>query len=736
MSLSMESSIGDAEGFQGAFALMDVRGFGKIGLEAIFDFVSACPNPPSIEDVTRLYNEFDEDGSGDIDSGEFVGFCDELERVTGYSAKELVTFFEKKQYEHLFSLVDDDGGGTISSMELKTLVEALHSMLDLKKTASDVRLIMKEYDKEELDFEDFFSVMKKLMGHKSILLVVRAFEQAQRQRKATMSSAMRVFEAPQNTEPIAVRPHARSMYHAPQPCNSCKSKDKELELLRKQVAELEAQVAAQSARAVPESRPVESIEPRMRLAMRSVDLAIGLQSQFPPVKPCALHHQSNTRFLALVNASASIDPSEMQAYAKRLADLADTTHKAQRQIAAVLDGPCGAIHRALDERAEFLSALGQRKDGREQAAMALAVGASQKAQVHLGAEAVAWTVEAAVEARKALANWAAALVPFSTNQRKFMRFVVEAEAATQQLLDLAVLVQWYGSEEPSELEVVMDRLNTGAPAEVTEEQHARFTIELASDRRTTSVAQRGTLIGALKETTYALQGLSQSLSSTTKRDRGCGTAPLESILPAEPIPAIMPRPRHAPQAIPEHGMLSRPPRVRDVYTVKDTRSPVVDKMLQRYLASGVRVPENFTRYYTTDVRDATRHLFVFGSRKIEIFVVEGALAVKVGGGYMYFEEFCELYTDMEVSRLNRNVCRSTSPNNLAREASASSPSLRSASLRSQQAAPLPPQASATTAPRALFSSRRGGSVESQLHLDAASPPRNTRTGSPSPQRTL
>jgi Ca2+-binding EF-hand superfamily protein/cell division septum initiation protein DivIVA len=724
----MESSIGDVEGFQGAFALLDMRGFGKIGLEAIFDFVSACPNAPSIEEVTRMYNEFDEDGSGDIDSGEFVGFCDELEKVTGYSAKQMIGFFEKKQYEHLFSLVDNDGGGTISIGELKTLVEALHAMLDLKKTASDVRLIVKEYEKDELDFEDFYNVMKKLMGHKSILLVVRAFEEAQRRSKEVMSTALLRFErgTDKKEEPFVKR--APTMAKTVAICQTCKSKDAEMEFLRKRVSELEAAAAAAASAAASahHAKPsVDNIEPRVRLAQRSLDMAISVQATFPAAKVAAQHYTRSTRLLQALETGARLDVSDMASHAKRLADLADDTHKAQRQVPPALEAACSAINQLLQEQRSFLDYFKSGGNGeglRDKAAQGLAAAASLKMTVASLAETVAWTVEAAAEARTALATWGFALIPTSSNPRKFLRATNELELVTQQLLDVSGVVQWHGTDHPSELEILMDELNTGtgdAESRLTADDFERLEGYIQQDYARTSVEARTRLCASLKDTTYAVQSLSAALPSATKRERGVGTAPLEAILPAEPLKRIVPQPRHAPQSTPEHGAMSRPPRARDIFVIKDTRAPVVDAMLARYLASGVRVPDNFARVYTQDLKDALRHLFTFGTRRIEMFVVEDALSVKVGGGYLYFDEFCELYTDIEVKRVNRTVSRSPMP-----IGSASASPSRSASARE----PSLSVASATVAPPRFSGARRGPAVYDPC--SPSSPGRSSRNVSP------
>uniref|UniRef100_A0A7S1QIE6 EF-hand domain-containing protein n=1 Tax=Neobodo designis TaxID=312471 RepID=A0A7S1QIE6_NEODS len=727
-----ESSMGDAEGFQGAFALLDVRGFGKIGLEAIFDFVSACPSPPSIEEVTRMYNEFDEDGSGDIDSGEFVGFIDELEKVTGYCAKEMIAFFERKQYEALFNLVDDDGGGTISCQELRVLVDALHAMLDLRLSSGDVRNLMKEYDSDELNFEAFYTLMKKITGHKSILLVVRAFKEAQRRSKEKLSSAIQRFESQgkdAKNSPAPQKPPPRVRQTSVQ-CPMCKEKDAELAFLRRRVAELEAEASAAAAASQNKPKTVENVEPRVRLGLRSIEMAVSAQSALPQVKVPALNSTESLRFVGVMDDTAHVDPSSMAANASRLADLADTTHKAQRQVAPVLDGPCDAAALLVKEKQALLQrvAAGEAIDAAG-ANEALSTIANFKMQVSVMAESLHWTVEAAAEARTALTSWAAALVPFCSRVRKYAGSIRDAEEITQRLLETSTMVLWYGAEVPSEIEIALERVADGGDLGFSEDDLERLREDLDGDAKRFSKEERTALLGLMRDTTYGVQTLGQALSSATKRDRGVGTAPLQAILPAEPLQRIMPEPRHAPQGNMTQGSRSRPARGRDVYVIRDTRAPAVDALLMRYLQSGVKVPGNFARLEPKEPRDRDRHFFQFGSRRVEIVMVEEALAVKVGGGFMYFEEFCDMYTELEVTRVNRSIARSPSPNVFAAASAAASPSRSASGVTHAD----PSGALASTAAPVRFSGRRDASVMSAepLRLGSKSPG-TRRAASPLP----
>lgn len=186
-----------SQAFLEAFTLMDTRGHGTITLSDVFAFAEAQDPLPKMDQIRKIYNEFDEDGSGDIDRDEFLGMCRAIEKLTNSSTEEMADKYAKAQYRKLFELVDDGSGGaagdsTISKDELKIFIDSCGNVISA--TSADVAQLLKSYPKGELDFEDFCGLVKRLIRGKSISQVTSAFETAKKALKDVRKSAMMVFE--------------------------------------------------------------------------------------------------------------------------------------------------------------------------------------------------------------------------------------------------------------------------------------------------------------------------------------------------------------------------------------------------------------------------------------------------------------------------------------------------------------------------------------------------------------
>lgn len=111
-------------------------------------------------------------------------------------------------------------------------------------------------------------------------------------------------------------------------------------------------------------------------------------------------------------------------------------------------------------------------------------------------------------------------------------------------------------------------------------------------------------------------------------------------------------------------MQSPEPRVRlRRERPKDVREHI-DRLLQEISAPGnpnrLHFPPNFSRV------DPNTNVFSFGTKRVELQAVDRLITVKVGGGYLSLEEFCERYGSIE----ERKVARARSPSATRREGSA------------------------------------------------------------------
>jgi hypothetical protein len=100
----------------------------------------------------------------------------------------------------------------------------------------------------------------------------------------------------------------------------------------------------------------------------------------------------------------------------------------------------------------------------------------------------------------------------------------------------------------------------------------------------------------------------------------------------------------------------------------------LDRLLQSYLAkSSVMVPANFSRV------EGTENMFHFGSKKIELLPSETFVTVKVGGGYLLFDEFCARYLRLGQYRLYSTHSGTVAGASLGTTVTHADPSLRTPS---------------------------------------------------------
>ena len=683
------ASVDSNSAFNAVFQLLDSRGFGKLNLESIFEFVSAVPLPPALNEVTQLYQQFDDDGSGDIDVDEFPGLCTALETLCQVSAREMLQCYERRQYEHLFEMVDDDGGGSISSQELKVLIESLHGMLNLKHTAADVALLLKEAGTDELDFEAFHDVMQKVMGGRSIVQVVRAFEEAQRRKAMQKQEAMHKLESfvVQNSRPGATKQalldggaqaaqrRARSGT-TKFACINCAKKDAEIANLRETVASLEQKLAAFT----DAKPPTEHNEPRVRNGLHNVSKAAPALKAAPYVVSAAVNIERARRVKLICAGAQETNP---QKAGKTIAALADAAHKAQRQVGPVLTDPSATLRSLHALLVEFHVAIKEDKADVALATRLTVETGALRMKLEANAETLGWVVDAAVEAREQLIDAAVAAAPSSNGASRMMAAALGVEKATQKLADTQAVLLFFSGGELSELELLMQALVDGDYATPTEGALEEIRVWLEADEAMFGKDNVQSLVASLKETVYGVQAMAGSFVASSKRDRGVGTTGSPGDVEFQKKAPPMSKKLEKQEVEPKTGLFSRPPRVRDIGKEVDRRGATVDLMIERYLRSGVQVPPNFARVYTHNLQEMEKrkHMFAFGTRRIDLCVVDNHLAVPTGGGYMYFDEYCSTYTDLETDRMRRELTRSASPQPQGLQASAS-PSSFSRGLRS------------------------------------------------------
>lgn len=140
----------------------------------------------------------------------------------------------------------------------------------------------------------------------------------------------------------------------------------------------------------------------------------------------------------------------------------------------------------------------------------------------------------------------------------------------------------------------------------------------------------------------------------------------------------------------------------------------VDRLLSDFvLAWGNKLPGNFSR------ADPSTNIFYFGTRRIELSAVDQFITVKVGGGYLLLDEFCEKYAAMEIRRLQVSDDR-------AHSVASPSPGNSAAKLR-LDLSPFASSNQQSTTPRVSSRSPRGHAVARESAQRSNQPPLSGRS---------
>eukprot|EP00927_Polykrikos_kofoidii_P064592 TRINITY_DN59967_c0_g1_i1.p1 TRINITY_DN59967_c0_g1~~TRINITY_DN59967_c0_g1_i1.p1 ORF type:complete len:170 (+),score=48.31 TRINITY_DN59967_c0_g1_i1:73-582(+) len=136
---------------KGAFDLFDTDGSGSIDAKELHVAMRTLGFDASKHEIERMIADVDDDGSGEIDFGEF------LQMMT----KKMLNKDPKEEMMKLFKFFDDDETGRITMKNLQRVAR------DLGERATDKELedMMKEADRNgdgEIDENEFSVIMKRL----------------------------------------------------------------------------------------------------------------------------------------------------------------------------------------------------------------------------------------------------------------------------------------------------------------------------------------------------------------------------------------------------------------------------------------------------------------------------------------------------------------------------------------------------------------------------------------------
>jgi Ca2+-binding EF-hand superfamily protein len=134
------------------FKLFDVKKQDFLGADDLDDILRAMGFRPSKEELKEILEEIDEDGSGEIEFGEFCQLC------AKFLVEEPDEETMKAELKEAFRVYDKQGEGFITTGTLREII----GELDPRLTAEDLDGIIEEIDEDgsgTMDFDEFCGMM-------------------------------------------------------------------------------------------------------------------------------------------------------------------------------------------------------------------------------------------------------------------------------------------------------------------------------------------------------------------------------------------------------------------------------------------------------------------------------------------------------------------------------------------------------------------------------------------------
>jgi len=134
------------------FNLFDVKHQDFLSGDDLDEILRVMGFRPSAEELKEILEEIDEDGSGEIEFGEFCQLC------AKFLVEEPNEETMKAELKEAFRVYDKDGAGFITTGQLREIIAELDSRL----TSEDLDGIIEEIDEDgsgTMDFDEFCQMM-------------------------------------------------------------------------------------------------------------------------------------------------------------------------------------------------------------------------------------------------------------------------------------------------------------------------------------------------------------------------------------------------------------------------------------------------------------------------------------------------------------------------------------------------------------------------------------------------
>jgi len=135
------------------FNLFDVKKQDFLSGDDLDEILRVMGFRPSAEELKEILEEIDEDGSGEIEFGEFCQLC------AKFLVEEPNEETMKTELKEAFRVYDKDGAGFITTGQLRCEIIA---ELDSRLTSEDLDGIIEEIDEDgsgTMDFDEFCAMM-------------------------------------------------------------------------------------------------------------------------------------------------------------------------------------------------------------------------------------------------------------------------------------------------------------------------------------------------------------------------------------------------------------------------------------------------------------------------------------------------------------------------------------------------------------------------------------------------
>lgn len=682
------------------FTLLDSRSLAVLNLDNVMEFLEPIPNAPDPSIINKLFDSVDKEQSGNIDRDAFKTLLQELDRAKVLSFGNLLQCFREFAYRKMFEIADKDGGGTIDKQELRMVMDCIGAtQSEIAKVSSDMP--------NELSLDEFSTIIAPFSRGKSLSVIIETGNRMQKQASAAKSAmklfqgaanratgkdlrgqalpeASGADGKPRSLADVAVAAQSvgASENVPKRMCFGCAELDATISTLTAQIESLKVDLSKSeyaqdnarsgsadsggedsrgaSAEATGET-PAEVIDDLLRgdlykgmRAFENIPAAV-FYKKYPQLSKSFIHQISSER-VRRVMTSLTVGAKEGLAAAHRF------TEEHKKKVEDVMEQLNVDIEMIAADIKEFFSVslnIVERVSNptnidKEAVQYKLVDLNAARQKIQAMESDLQWITEKVIEWSQEAIDLAVVAAPFSSRISDVLNNLLFLDTSTIGLVENLVLIAFISSSQPTDAEVWARRVLSGTHVCIPEEEVPalkQFIQQTENRLGATSFWDK-----LRKDYLKAFSHLHRALSRSTamKKDKAIYTQgnasytySLRALKNREGGPGgstNKPRGEHSPDhpAFTEEGeeeVVVLSPRHR--HRRPEITDPIkyVDRLLReiRERQPDIPIPQNFRRI-APEV-----NTFWFNERIIDLIPNDNNCVVKVGGGYVMFEEYCSKY---------------------------------------------------------------------------------------------